>query len=55
MAEQQVPKVGRLRKWRERWLAGRGRAREIERRQKLRRDVESRDPRGPSWGGGIGP
>ena len=52
MAEQQAPKTGRLRRWRERWLAGRDRARDIERRQKQRRDAESRDPRNAAGGGG---
>jgi len=54
MAEQQAPKSGRFRRWRERRRAGRDRAREIERRTKQRRDHESRSPRGNAGGSGGG-
>ncbi len=50
MAEQQAPKSGRLRRWRERWRASRDRARGIERRTKQRRDLDSR--KGQDIGGG---
>jgi hypothetical protein len=59
MAEQQASKSGRLRRWRERWRAGRdrARARDIERgsRQKRESDFQQRNPSGPRVPGGGGP
>lgn len=59
MAEQQAPKSGRLRRWRERWRKGRdrARARDIERgsRQKRESDFQQRNPSGPRVPGGGGP